>query len=249
MPNLLTNDSLLAKYASGHSRKLAKALGTVAITDSFDQNHVFLNPQWSSAFQKQQKYNVVMTFLDLTGFSSKTRRMKPDQIVAVLEDYYSKVVPRIYEYGGVIEKMIGDGVISIFGPPFLSNVPFEDLLRRAESSARAAMLELEEVGYESKCALHHGEVLYYSTLGATTQYLDLTVVGEVVTELFRLESVSENGYINYYSDTAYSRMIDGDLSLPCADDIPVVFVADLSKAKTVKLPGIGERTVMVLKPQ
>lgn len=249
MPNLRENDKLLSKYVAG--RKIGytqKSLGTVAVTDSFDYQKVYLNPDFAREFDQRQKYEVVLTFIDITGFSKQTKDMSADEIAEVLDVYYSNVIPLIYKYDGVIEKIIGDGIIALFGEPFIQNENLYHYLRRAETFCREAILTLRDLDLPSKCALHHGEVMYYSTLGVSDDYLDLTIIGEPITELFRLESVSEDGCLNYYSDTVYRQMVESDVRKAKPDDAPIGFWSH-ETAVTHNLQGVGERGIMTLRPE
>lgn len=249
MPNLRENDKLLSKYGAG--RKVGytqKSLGTVAVTDSFDYQRVYLNPDFAREFDQRQKYEVVLTFIDITGFSKQTKDMSADEIAEVLDVYYTNVIPLIYKYDGVVEKIIGDGIIAIFGEPFIQNENLFYYLRRAENFCREAILTLKDLEINSKCALHHGEVMYYSTIGVSDDYLDLTIIGEPITELFRLESVSQDGCLNYYSDTVYRQMVQSDVHKPKSDDAPIAFWSDETPV-IHDLQGIGEKGVMTLRPE
>ncbi|SHK59238.1 adenylate/guanylate cyclase domain-containing protein [Alicyclobacillus tolerans] len=249
MPNLNENGKLFRKYGAG--RKVAytqKSLGTVVVTDSFDYQRVYLNPEFAREFDQRRKYEVVLTFIDISGFSKQTKDMSADEIAAVLDMYYANVIPLIYEYDGVVEKIIGDGIIAIFGEPFIQNENLYYYLRRAENFCRDAILTLNDLDIPSKCALHHGEVMYYSTVGVSDDYLDLTIIGEPITELFRLESVSQDGCLNYYSDTVYRQMVESDVKKPKPADAPIGFWSD-ETIVTHNLQGIGERGVMTLRPE
>lgn len=249
MPNLNTNSLLLNKYGTGaKNNHIYKSLGTVAMTDSFDYEKVFLNPDFVNEFDQRKKYEVALVFIDITGFSIWTKDRSATDIATILDLYYANVIPIVYKYDGVVEKIIGDGIIAIFGEPFIQEENIRSYLRRAERFCREAILKLREFRIDSKCALHHGEIMYYSTLGVSKDYLDLTVIGEPITELFRLESISKTGCINYFVNTKYRELVQSDVNKPKSNNGTIGFWSD-EKVTDYNLQGIGKRGVMTLRPE
>ena len=63
--------------------------------------------------------NRVMTivFWDISNFSKLTEIFKdhPELIAVFLNEYLGVAVPIIHEYGGIIDKFIGDGIMAYFG--------------------------------------------------------------------------------------------------------------------------------------
>ena len=53
--------------------------------------------------------------LDLRGFTPLTRELPAQQVMAILAEYQHAVVPVIQEYGGSIDKYMGDGIMATFG--------------------------------------------------------------------------------------------------------------------------------------
>ncbi len=113
------------------------------------------------------------------------------------------MISTIYKHGGEIEKIIGDGIICIFGQPFLTNSK-TDLFSKADSCAKDLIMELKGSDKEVKIALHDGDIMYYKN--KTENYPEYTMIGKPLTELFRLEGVSENNSINYYHVSQYDGM-------------------------------------------
>lgn len=206
MPNLFVHQLMDEQYAQSGTiafSQLNRSFGTLLRT-SMNQLTGGINQDWLAAFDKREKHHVVLTFLDLSNFSSRIRHMNADQIATELGAFYDVAVPLIYKHHGVIEKIIGDGIISIFGPPFCDEV-LTTLLHFARSFSYEVLKELDGYGMYAKMALHDGEVMYYSPL--SNYYLDYTAVGEPLTKLFRLESVAKSGSLCVYSDGNYLKCI------------------------------------------
>ncbi|MGH1478752.1 MAG: CHASE2 domain-containing protein [Geminicoccales bacterium] len=60
-----------------------------------------------------------MTFLftDIEGFTSFAESMQPAALVAILNDYLDNVSRIVIEYGGTIDKIVGDAIHVIFNAP------------------------------------------------------------------------------------------------------------------------------------
>jgi len=133
--------------------------------------------------------DAVICYFDLEGFTSMSRRIEGEALIAMLNDYFGLVVTRIEEHGGNVLKFMGDGLLAIFDRELLSDAS-DRALRMAtalddemagHSSARSAK-GLPILGYTM--ALHAGRVLY-GNIGADER-LDFTVIGPEVNLAARL---------------------------------------------------------------
>lgn len=163
-------------------------------------------PEIVKYFESNKKEWVVLMFIDITNFSSKTSNFSPEEITDILDGYYNELFPIIYKHGGEIEKIMGDGVICIFGKPFLKSNNYIDKYNKAQSCARDIIVKFKKTDNSVKIAFHSGEVMYYKT--PTPFYEEYTMIGKPLTELYRLESISVNNSINFFAGYNYDRYID-----------------------------------------
>ncbi|HZT17113.1 MAG TPA: adenylate/guanylate cyclase domain-containing protein [Gaiellaceae bacterium] len=64
---------------------------------------------------RERRQHVSVLFGDLTGFTAWAERSSPAEVAAVLDAYWSIAAPLITrEYGGEVEKFIGDGIVALF---------------------------------------------------------------------------------------------------------------------------------------
>ena len=70
---------------------------------------------------------------DLRGFTAMAGRMKPAEVLTVLNHYLGTMADVIMEYGGTIDEFIGDAILVIFGAPLQA----PDDARRAVACAVA----------------------------------------------------------------------------------------------------------------
>ncbi|MCO6187521.1 adenylate/guanylate cyclase domain-containing protein [Rhizobium sp. L1K21] len=64
-----------------------------------------------------QERQVTALFTDIEGFSSLAKRMPPQELVGLLDTYFSEVNALIAASGGMIDKVVGDAVHALFNAP------------------------------------------------------------------------------------------------------------------------------------
>lgn len=153
----------------------------------------------------QRNTDVVLVFIDMCSFSTRFSHLNNTQLSVLLDQYYALVIPIIYRYKGEIDKIMGDGIIAVFGPPFL-NLAGASLFEQAEKCAKDLINATKGTQFKSKIALHDGSVMYYRN--KTVHYPEYTIIGKSLTELHRLESISEDEMINFYYSTPYYNYTD-----------------------------------------
>lgn len=151
-------------------------------------------------FEDQKSATVVMLFVDITNFSNICKSFSNSLLASYLDHYYDAVIPIIYRHGGEVEKIIGDGIIAVFGQPFL-DIGHDGLLEKADLCAKDIIIDLEKSHREVKIAYHEGTIMYYKN--KTLNYPEYTMIGKPLTELFRLESVAKNNSITFYDTCKY----------------------------------------------
>ena len=77
-------------------------------------------------------------FCDIRGFTALAEAQPPDETIELLNTYYTLMFDAINGAGGVVNQMIGDGLMAIFGAP----LPLAD---HRQSAVRAALEMIEMV--------------------------------------------------------------------------------------------------------
>jgi adenylate cyclase len=131
-------------------------------------------------------------FCDIRSFTTIVESQGPAETIELLNDYYTLMMDAIGSQGGVVNQMVGDGLMAIFGAP----APAADFRLRAVAAARQ-MVELIDLFNRDQAALRRvqikigvgvasGQVIAGYT--GTQHRATYTCVGDPVNLAARLES-------------------------------------------------------------
>src|SRR5262249_57945134 len=67
---------------------------------------------------------VSVMFSDIRGYTMRSERMAPEQIIRFLNRYFDRVVALIHERGGSVMCFMGDGIMAVVGAPQALDNPF-----------------------------------------------------------------------------------------------------------------------------
>ena len=147
----------------------------------------------TSGFSLGGKYvDATAMFCDIRSFTSIAEGREPTETIELLNDYYTLMMDAIGAEGGIVNQIVGDGLMAIFGAP----VPREDHRRAAVLAARQ-MIDLIRLFNEEQAArdkvqiqigvgIASGRVIAGYT--GTHQRATYTCVGDTVNVAARLES-------------------------------------------------------------
>jgi adenylate cyclase len=131
-------------------------------------------------------------FCDIRSFTTIAEAQEPAETIELLNDYYTLMMDAIGGESGVVNQMVGDGLMAIFGAP----LPREDHRRRAVLAARQ-MVDLirlfnEDRAARDKAQIHIGIGIASGRVIAgytgTHHRATYTCVGDTVNVAARLES-------------------------------------------------------------
>ena len=149
---------------------------------------------------------MTIVFWDISNFSKLTEIFKdhPELIAVFLNEYFGVAVPIIHEYGGIIDKFIGDGILAYFG--FKET---DDDGSIGASNAIVAALKIKkafqffkknwldiwstvtnfDTNIDIKCGINTGSVLV--GLMGSQERDQFTVIGTHVNLASRMEGIAE----------------------------------------------------------
>ncbi len=99
---------LVKKQLRDQQRELVRRFATSAVADDMEHSGFALGGRHVRA---------TVMFSDIRGFTSLVEAGTPDEIITLLNDYYVLMFDAIGGQGGVVNQMIGDGLMAVFGAP------------------------------------------------------------------------------------------------------------------------------------
>jgi adenylate cyclase len=129
--------------------------------------------------------------IDLRGFTAATKGLPPAEVIGILQEYQSRIVPIIEEGGGTIDKFLGDGVLVSFGAAHDTGAECVEAARTAFAVAAAADRWKEARARAGRptldigIAITAGDVVF-GAVGHGDR-LEFTVIGDAVNLAAKLE--------------------------------------------------------------
>ena len=71
----------------------------------------------SAAGSESERRQATVLFSDLSGFTAMTERLDPEEVKDIMGRIFGEAARAIANYGGTVEKYIGDAVMALFGVP------------------------------------------------------------------------------------------------------------------------------------
>lgn len=155
--------------------------------------------------------DITVMFVDIRGFTPLSESVEPEEIVAILNEYLNLTASCIFEYGGTLDKFIGDATMAIFNAP----LPLEDHEMQAVKTAWA--MKQGSIALEEKLQERFGKSVKFGigihtgpavvgNIGSNNR-MDYTAIGDTVNTAARLESNSKPGQI-ILSEAVYEKVKD-----------------------------------------
>jgi len=191
-----------AKLRTDEANKMLKALSS--------KLSKYLSPQlYQSIFSGEQEVKIAskrkkltIFFSDIAGFTETTDNLESEELTDVLNHYLTEMSAIALEYGGTIDKYIGDAILIFFGD--LESKGVKEDARACVQMAlamRRRMRELENEwrnrGLERPFRIRMGICTGFCTVGnfGSRDRMDYTIIGNEVNLAARLETAAEAGGI------------------------------------------------------
>ena len=157
---------------------------------------------------KGQRRNVTILFADLSDYTGLAERMDSEDLYILIQQFIRTLAAAVYKYEGMVDKIIGDGLMALFGAP----IAHENNAERAVHAALDMQAEVEglsgklvsQLGHELKVhiGLHSGTVIVGGV--GSNLLMDYTAIGDTVNLSHRLEEAAPAGHI-LVSESVYRQ--------------------------------------------
>lgn len=183
------------------------------------------------AIDGQRRVMTIM-FSDMSGFTSMSEGMTPRGLVKVMNHYFTVMSAPIRNNRGVIDKYIGDAIMSYWGPPFveedeqallagLSAIDMADQVPALQKQLPDLLgIRAMPVQCDLRIGIATGEVLTGS-IGSELM-MSFTVMGDAVNLASRLEAVNKLYGTRILISQATAEAIGARLELREIDRLAVV---------------------------
>lgn len=149
---------------------------------------------------------VAVMFADIRGFTPMSEKLEPERVLEILNEYFTRVTDVIFDFGGMLDKYIGDAVMAVFGAPISKGndagncvnaaIQIQRLLVELNRDAAARNWPELRVGI----GINTG-IVTAGNIGSLRR-IDYTVIGDTVNIASRLASNAAGGQILISESTA-----------------------------------------------
>jgi adenylate cyclase len=165
------------------------------------------NPQLcNSCFRSSEKHpggaeiEISALFADIRGSTGMAETMGSAEYSAAVDEYVRLASHAVREPGGIVDKLLGDGVMAVFIPGFVGE-------QHASKAVEAARTILRGTSLPVGVGVHTGSA-WVGFVGGVEDVFDFTALGDAVNIASRLGSEAGAGELLLTAATATAAEID-----------------------------------------
>ncbi len=143
-----------------------------------------------------REVEVAVLFTDLRDFTPYSESCPPQELIEILNDYFTMVVDQVHGHDGILDKFIGDAAMAVFGLASGERNACDDALETS-LEIRNGLEDLNEklVG-RGLTPLRNGVGIHFGNVVAgnigSEERLEYTVIGDTVNTASRLEGATKD---------------------------------------------------------
>jgi adenylate cyclase len=169
-----------------------------------------------------EKRELTVLFSDIRGFTTLSEAMAPEDLVKLMNEYFTVMTEKVFEHRGSLDKYIGDAIMAIFGAPLAEPQHAELACRAALDMVRTLRSFQDTLRRRGLPAIDIGVgintgPMVVGNMGSKSRF-NYTVVGDAVNLASRIEHLNkEYGTNILVSEYTY---------LPLKDEFPLAREVD-----------------------
>ncbi len=135
----------------------------------------------------ERKYCTFL-FTDVRGFTSLSEKLEPEEVTKIMNKALTIQADAVKEYGGMVDKYIGDAMMAIFNAP----IDLKDHENKAILAAQKIQADMEQsnLGIDIGIGINSGFAII-GNMGSDTRF-DYSAIGDAVNTAARLESATKD---------------------------------------------------------
>ena len=177
----------------------------------------------SRAGLEGERKQVTVLFANIKGSTELIQDRDPEEAQQLLDGAVQVMMDAVHRYEGTVSRLMGDGLMAIFGAPVAHEdhavracyaaLSLQDSMRRYEERVRRT----HGVGMEARIGLNSGEVVV--RLISDDLHMDYTAMGQTVHLASRLEQLAREGTALLSSATL--ALVEGYVQVLSLGPVPV----------------------------
>lgn len=137
-----------------------------------------------------------VVFIDICGFTSISENEPADKIVGMLNAYFDIMVKEIIKQDGIVDKFLGDAVMSSFRGEYHLDRAIEACIDIRDAIENAEIeIGISSYKPEVSIGINSGDMVWGNIGSSTLKRLDYTVIGDTVNVASRLQAAADRGQI------------------------------------------------------
>jgi adenylate cyclase len=167
-----------------------------------------------------RRQEVTVLFADIRGFTSLSESLNPEQVVDLLNTYFTDMVDVVFKHQGTLDKFVGDALMAVFGVPMpIAHAPTRAaecalaMQRHPKRLQRAGRTPIEGM----RIGINSGEAIV-GNIGSDRR-MDFTVIGDVVNVAARLQEIAKELEADTIISEATAERLEGEFHLQAAEPI------------------------------
>jgi len=214
------NSSLEKKRLRDAQKELVRRFATAEVAQDLQDSGFALGGKHVHA---------TVMFTDIRGFTTMAAAQPPDETIELLNSYYTLMFDAISGQRGVVNQMIGDGLMAVFGAP----LPLPDAGLAAVRAALEMVEMIELLNVErtaaQKAPIHIGVGIASGEMIAgytgTQHRATYTCVGSTVNLAARLEAHTKQAQRTILIDRATLESLPPDVQVEVIGAVPLKGIA------------------------
>jgi len=206
--------SLEKKRLRDQQKELVRRFATSEVAQDLQQSGFSLGGK---------RVHASVMFSDIRGFTALVESQPPEETIELLNAYYALMFDAISSHGGVVNQMIGDGLMALFGAP----LPLDDCAGSAVAAAMEMIDLIEQFNLERSAAqkptirigigVATGEVVAGYT--GTQKRATYTCIGDTVNLAARLEAHTKSVQRTILIDAVTRHSLGAGVQLIALGDV------------------------------